>query len=193
MIRSGGLRLDGVTVLLADGSKFTRKLVAQMLAEFGVGTILEAEDGETALDALKRGPVDLLICDTLVENPDGITLTRMIRHDNGATYRSIPILLLAGHTRQADVIRMRDCGASLILAKPVAPKALYDRLAWIARDPRPFVDSAIYAGPDRRHNVGEPPNGVARRQMDRERFADQTKSSVSHDEIMAILRQADSL
>ncbi|MFX8414296.1 hypothetical protein ABTL42_19440, partial [Acinetobacter baumannii] len=87
---------------------------------------------------------------------------------SGASYRSIPILLLAGHTRQADIIRMRDCGASLILAKPVAPKALYDRLTWMARDPRPFVESAIYAGPDRRHNGGEPPNGIARRRMDRD-------------------------
>ncbi len=193
MNRVDGLRLDGLTVLLADGSKFTRKLVAQMLAEFGVTTILEAEDGDAALEALKRGPVDLLVCDTLLEKQDGIALTRSIRHEASASYRAIPILLLAGHTRRADVIRMRDCGASLILAKPVAPKALYDRLAWMARDPRPFVDSPIYSGPDRRHREDEPPNGLSRRQVDRDRYATLTDSAVTPAEIAAILAQADSL
>lgn len=193
MNRVDGLRLDGLTVVLADGSKFTRKLIAQMLAEFGVTTILEAEDGEAALEALRRGPVDLLVCDTLLEKQDGITLTRAIRHESAANYRAIPILLLAGHTRVADVIRMRDCGASLILAKPVAPKALYDRLAWIARDPRPFVASSVYSGPDRRHREDEPPNGLSRRQVDRDRFAALTDSSVTPAEIAAILDQADAL
>ncbi len=193
MNRVDGLRLDGLTVLLADGSKFNRKLLAQMLAEFGVTTILEAEDGEAAHEALRRGPIDLVICDTLLEKQDGITLTRAVRHEAGAGYRAVPILLLAGHTRQGDIIRMRDCGASMILAKPVAPKALYDRLAWIAKDPRPFVESAVYSGPDRRHREDDPPNGLARRQVDRDRFAAETDSAVTPAEIAAILDQCDAL
>lgn len=193
MNRVDGLRLDGLTVLLADGSKFNRKLIAQILTEFGVSTILEAEDGEAAHEALRRGPIDLVICDTLLEKQDGITLTRAVRCETSAGYRAVPILLLTGHTRQADIVRMRDCGASMILAKPVAPKALYDRLAWMARDPRPFVESAVYAGPDRRHREDEPPNGLARRQVDRDRFAAATDSAVTPAEIAAILDQCDQL
>jgi len=190
MNRVDDLRLDGLTVLLVDSSKFTRKLVVQMLVEFGVSTILEAEDGDAATEALRRGHVDLMICDTMLPRQDGITLTRNIRLETSASYRTIPILLLTGHTRRADVMRMRDCGASLILAKPVAPKALYDRLAWIARDPRPFVESAIFTGPDRRHREDEPSHGLSRRQVDRDRLARLTDSSVTPAEVAAILDQA---
>ena len=70
--------------------------------------------------------------------------------------------MLTSHARAQNVERARDCGANLVLAKPISPKMIYDRLLWIAEDPRPFVLTRSYIGPDRRFKEG-PPLGAADR------------------------------
>jgi len=62
----------------------------------------------------------------------------------------IPVLLTCSHTRQKETMEARDCGANMLLAKPYNVSALYDRLAWMAHRPRPFVKCDVYRGPDRR-------------------------------------------
>ena len=47
----------------------------------------------------------------------------------------------------AKVLRARDCGVSVVLAKPVQPAVLFDRLAWLARDRQAFIDVPACAGP----------------------------------------------
>ena len=47
-------------------------------------------------------------------------------------------------------MKARNAGANMIIRKPVAPSVLLDRIEWIARNTRPFVDSGDYRGPDRR-------------------------------------------
>ena len=45
------------------------------------------------------------------------------------------------------VLRARDCGVSVVLAKPVQPAVLFDRLAWLVRDRRAFIDVPANAVP----------------------------------------------
>ena len=66
------------------------------------------------------------------------------------TVRTTAVILLAGHTLQSNVMRGRDCGANFVIAKPITPKILYDRVVWLAKDARAFVESPSYVGPDRR-------------------------------------------
>ena len=65
------------------------------------------------------------------------------------------------------VANARDCGANMVLVKPVSPASLYDRLVWIAFNPRKFIDSKDYFGPDRRFKIEGYPNGVGRRAGDK--------------------------
>lgn len=55
----------------------------------------------------------------------------------------------------------------MVIAKPISPASLYDRLAWIAFNPRKFVDTATYFGPDRRFKIEGYPGGVGRREGDK--------------------------
>ena len=49
----------------------------------------------------------------------------------------------------------------------MSPSGLYDRLGWIVFNPRPFVDTATYFGPDRRFKIEGYPGGVGRRKGDK--------------------------
>jgi two-component system, chemotaxis family, chemotaxis protein CheY len=61
------------------------------------------------------------------------------------------------------VIAARDAGVTEFLAKPLSAKALYQRVLNVVANPRPFIKTKTYFGPDRRRNVKENYNGPERR------------------------------
>jgi hypothetical protein len=66
------------------------------------------------------------------------------------------------------VTNARDCGAHIVMAKPLTPKAVLDRIVWVARTGRRFVESDKFVGPDRRFKEGGVPEkvGAGRRRED---------------------------
>ncbi len=44
----------------------------------------------------------------------------------------------------------RDAGANVVVAKPLSPEILLQRIHWVARESRSFIVAPNYAGPDRR-------------------------------------------
>jgi DNA-binding response OmpR family regulator len=62
--------------------------------------------------------------------------------------------------RSEDAGRARDAGANFVLTKPIAPNLLLQRIMWIGRDARPFVELESYVGPDRRFSLDGPPDGA---------------------------------
>ncbi len=61
----------------------------------------------------------------------------------------------------------RDSGAYFIVTKPLQPGVLWQRILWIARENRAFVESENFVGPDRRfRNMGPPPGMTGRRDGD---------------------------
>lgn len=80
--------------------------------------------------------------------------------------RFIPIIVLSGYTQQRTVATARDAGANTVLKKPASPQALFDRIMWVARVPRPFIDAGSYVGPDRRFKAEEPPDKIYKRADD---------------------------
>ena len=56
-----------------------------------------------------------------------------------------------------------DAGVSYVVAKPLSPRVLFERLVYIVRDARQFIETPVYAGPDRRVRAMGPPPGIAGR------------------------------
>ncbi len=78
-----------------------------------------------------------------------------------------PVILITGHTQRSQVEKARDCGSNIVLAKPVSPQSMLERIVWIAREKRPFVNCDTYMGPDRRfHDTGPPAGMTGRRHND---------------------------
>ena len=64
---------------------------------------------------------------------------------------------------RARVTVARDAGVTEFLAKPISAKALYERIFNVVANPRPFVKTKTYFGPDRRRNVNPNYAGPERR------------------------------
>ena len=160
------INLRDLAILIADPSPYLRTLVQGMLRGFGAGKMLEVENMDAAVAALRSNRIDVILCDGGLPPDGGFTLTRSIRRDAASEHRSIPILLMTSDTRETTIKQGRDAGANMVVAKPLSPANLYDRLAWVAFNPRQYIDTATYFGPDRRFKNEGGPNGIGRRRSD---------------------------
>jgi CheY-like chemotaxis protein len=163
----GNLNLNSLIILVADPSPYVTTLIHRMLRGFGASKVLEVRSCGDVLQTLTRQKVDILICDSRLPPHGGLSLTRSIRNKKDSDHRTMPILMMVRDTREATIKLSRDVGANMVIAKPISPANLYDRLSWIAFQPRKFIDTANYFGPDRRFKIEGHPNGVGRRKGDK--------------------------
>jgi two-component system, chemotaxis family, chemotaxis protein CheY len=60
-------------------------------------------------------------------------------------------------------VAARDAGVTEFMAKPISANALYQRILNIVANPRPFIKTKTYFGPDRRRTVNPNYAGPERR------------------------------
>jgi two-component system, chemotaxis family, chemotaxis protein CheY len=150
---SEDLRLSSFTrVLVVDDNDFMRKLVAKMLLSFGIRSVIEAGDGAEALRIASEISIDVIVTDYRMPGLDGFEFCRTVRR-RPTPRRAVPILLMSGHTERALVERARDAGFDEVLAKPLAPRTLHQKVLTSLSRPRPFIDADAYAGPCRRRRT----------------------------------------
>ena len=71
------MTLADCTVMVVEDHEFQRRTTLQMLANLGVGALLEAADGDSALALLGRG-VDIVVCDLDMPGMDGVEFLRHV-------------------------------------------------------------------------------------------------------------------
>lgn len=162
------LNLRNVTTLLVDSDHFSRGLVAQMLKGFGTDPPTLGQSGAQAMHHLQHNYADLCIIEADLPDMTAAQVIRWIRGQENSPFRYVPIIVLSGYMQLREVSAARDAGANIVVKKPVSPQGLYDRISWVAKNPRPFVESATYTGPDRRFRNIIPPGGQYRRETDSE-------------------------
>jgi DNA-binding response OmpR family regulator len=81
---------------------------------------------------------------------DGIQLVNYIRTSRESPNAFLGIIMLTGYTDMQQVMNARDSGINEIVAKPFAPETLRERIISVIEQPRNFVMSKRYIGPDRR-------------------------------------------
>lgn len=104
-----------VTILVVEDSRVLRQMIRQAL-EQDAHAVIEAEDGERALAAIRRTPVELMITDINMPKLDGLSLIRAVRAF--PEYRALPVLVLTTEAADAVMQRGRDAGANGWLVKP---------------------------------------------------------------------------
>ena len=78
-------------ILLVDDSEIDRS-VAKMALEEKSFQIIEAENGETALQILKENSVDLILLDVMMPNLNGFETCKIIK--SMPELKSIPIIFI---------------------------------------------------------------------------------------------------
>lgn len=166
-MKNAAVNLRDLVILVADPNSYARRIINGMLRGFGANKILEVENSTGLFQSLTGQKIDILLCDARLPPHGGLMLTRTIRRNADNENRTMPILLMSSDTSETIVKQARDAGANMVVAKPMSPSSMYDRLSWIAFNPRPFIDTATYFGPDRRFKIEGYPGGVGRRKGDK--------------------------
>ena len=93
-------------------------------------------------------------------------MVEKIRTDPDSPNRFVPILLMTGFMSKIRVEHARDKGVTEFVVKPFTAKDLYARIEHAIEQPRSFVDSRKYFGPDRRRHKNYDYRGKPRRSSD---------------------------
>jgi two-component system phosphate regulon response regulator PhoB len=112
-------------VVVADDSTTVRRLVAARLAADGY-EVLEAEDGQQALDLTLSERPDLVVLDKVMPKLDGFEVVRALREREET--RSIRIVMLTEQTGEDSVLDGLDLGVDEYIPKPFSPRELSVRV-----------------------------------------------------------------
>lgn len=159
------LRIDfnRLRFLVIDDNAHMRRIVRTLLHGFGAREVYEAEDGASGLEAFTHYMPDIILADWAMPVFDGLELAQMIRQPGANSNPYVPIIMLTGHSEKKRVTAARDAGVTEFMAKPISAKSLYQRILNVVANPRPFIKTKDYFGPDRRRNTGANYVGPERR------------------------------
>lgn len=167
----GKVNLGAARVLLLDDNTRSLRILSSALTGFGVRTTHRCTTAAEAQRVLASHVIDLIIADCDLAETDGFDFVHWLRRSGIEENAFTPVVMVTGHTELFKVRKARDCGANFIVAKPVTPSVLLERIVWVARDPRPFVEAGQYMGPDRRHKEVAPPKGARDRRTKKAKAA----------------------
>jgi CheY-like chemotaxis protein len=111
-------------VLYVEDSAQNRDLVRRYLR--GVHDLVEAEDGEQALERVAQQRPDLILMDLSLPRLDGYETTRRLKAD--PRYASVPVLALTAHAGKEDEQRARAAGCVEYLTKPISREELLEAI-----------------------------------------------------------------
>jgi len=160
---TGVINLNGAVTMVIDDTPFSLDLTAQALLGFGIQTKFTCQSAAQAIDILEVNKIDLLLVDTEMPGMDGYEFVRWLRRSGLEPNAFVPVIMTGAHVRRSRVSDARNCGANFLVTKPFSAAALLERIVWVARDQRPFLEVGDYVGPDRRIREGKAPEGDERR------------------------------
>ena len=115
------------TILVVDDEPHVRKLVKANLESSGY-KVIQAEDGEQAIEMVESDLPDLVILDLMLPKMDGYTVCRRVRE-----FSTVPIIMLTARSAQVDLVHGFEVGADDYLTKPFSVTELLMRVQAVLR------------------------------------------------------------
>ena len=112
-------------ILLAEDNADMRDYLARLLRERWEVEVVA--DGQTALEAIRLRPPDLLLSDVMMPRLDGFALLRALREDRAT--RALPVVLLSARAGEESAAEGLNAGANDYLVKPFSARDLLVRVA----------------------------------------------------------------
>lgn len=112
------------TVLIVDDSATTRGLIRRILtlSEVELDAVVEAADGQEALEIARGQPVSLILTDLHMPRMGGAELTRRLKGDPAT--RDIPVIVATSEPNQEVLNELWRAGINGYIPKPFTPEAL---------------------------------------------------------------------
>lgn len=118
-----------MSVLVVDDASAMRRIVRGILKELGFRNIREAENGQAALDEMRKHKADFVVSDWNMPVMSGIDLLRAIRADEAL--KATPVLMVTAEAKQENIIEAVKAGVNNYIVKPFNAQTLQEKLAKI--------------------------------------------------------------
>jgi len=116
----------GRTIMIVDDSPSIRQVVSMSLTKAGY-EVLEAEDGQDALNKLENQKVNLIICDVNMPNMDGLTFLKSLKQLQN--HKFTPVIMLTTESQQSLKMEGKMAGAKAWMVKPFKPEQMLEAIS----------------------------------------------------------------
>ncbi len=113
---------DSSTILLVDDEEAVQKLLTYPLERDGY-RVIQARDGEEALERFRTDQVDLVVLDVMLPKLDGLEVCRRLRATS-----SVPIIMLTARDDELDKVVGLELGADDYITKPFSIREFRSRI-----------------------------------------------------------------
>ena len=103
------------TVLLCDDELMNRKVASKILVKEGF-EVIEALNGQEAINILKSSRIDLILMDLMMPVMDGYAATKIIKEDE--EFKAIPLIIISALSDKEAINKGLELGADEYLTKP---------------------------------------------------------------------------
>ncbi|WP_407523701.1 response regulator [Methylobacterium oryzisoli] len=113
-------------LLVVDDQIIVRQIVSAIGEKLGFGTVDTAQDGDEALQMLRKQPYDVVIADWNMQPMTGFELLRTVRADK--EFAAIRFLIMTARTDAAAILAAKNAGVDGYMLKPFTPQTLQDKI-----------------------------------------------------------------
>ncbi|MBU4260383.1 MAG: response regulator [Proteobacteria bacterium] len=103
-------------ILIVEDNQSMRKMLESMLIELGYHNYATAVNGLKAWDRIQEGDIDVVLCDYLMPEMNGIELLRLIRQTR--RFYDLPFIMITGADKRGDFMRSVQAEVDYYLIKP---------------------------------------------------------------------------
>ena len=115
-----------IKVLIVDDMSTMRRILKTVLKQIGYSNLVEAENGEEALEKLKSGGFGLVVSDWNMPVMTGMELLRAVRTD--PDLKDLPFLMVTAEAQKENIIEAIQAGVSNYVVKPFTADTLQEKL-----------------------------------------------------------------
>ena len=134
--------MKSATILVVDDEPQIRRVMRTTLSAHGY-SIVEARDGQEALEKLRNERPDLVLLDMNMPIMDGLEACREIRRDS-----NVSIIMLTVRNTEKDKVRALDAGADDYVVKPFGIEELLARVRAVLRRAPNAQTQSIFCSKD---------------------------------------------
>ena len=118
-------------ILIVDDNQDSRELTVKVLKNRGY-RIIEARDGEEALEKALAEKPDLILMDISIPKINGYEVTRRLKSQ--ADFKATPIIALTAHAMKGDKEKALEAGCDGYISKPINVHELPDQIKSYMKD-----------------------------------------------------------
>ncbi|MDA8161751.1 MAG: response regulator [Desulfobacteraceae bacterium] len=115
-----------IKVMIVDDFATMRRIVKNILAQLGFKNFIEADDGSTAWDILKKEEVGLIVSDWNMPKMTGIEFLKKVRADE--KLKDLPFLMVTAEAQKENIVEAVKARVSNYIVKPFTPETLGEKI-----------------------------------------------------------------